>query len=269
MFADAPQPGQFILSDRFSELHAELIFLAASDTDRLARVSPRLAKELVRLCAYVNFRLGDVETRLRLIEVLRRAGKQAEEMASPHFAGLLIKDFHVDLGSLMDSVAAVVIQATGGIGKKDRKKLPGFADIQKESKRSYRSRLPRPFQECIDDATKTWWHAVKTSRDALTHREYCRLVARRANGSLLFRIEDFDGSVLSSGEVLGPGVGNVTDLRKYTAVALVYVLDFLNELGNLLSTHLHVPLRKGLSISTGAFSGVPTTVDEVLRDLGT
>jgi len=46
-----------------------------------------------------------------------------------NFAALAIKDFHVDLGSLMDAIAPVILQVFAGIDVTAEKKWPGFSDI--------------------------------------------------------------------------------------------------------------------------------------------
>lgn len=111
------------------------------------------AKSLSSSISYVSRRFTDLIMRLQEIEWKKEAlfydptrdGFDVIEDPTAKrwrmFMSLAIKDFHVDIGSLMDALAPVVIQAAGALKKKDRTKLPGWADIQCGTPRSYRATL--------------------------------------------------------------------------------------------------------------------------------
>lgn len=153
--------------------------------------------ELTRVLQYSVFRIGEVFSRLDLINWMQAIfrDKKGEEAHPWHtYAALAIKDFHVDVSALMDSVAPVLIQATVGIKqatvaikKEDRKKLPGFPDIQAGTKRTYRGNMPSKVVALVDN-TDRWWRLIKENRDTLAHRQHDRIIFGRASKGVLFQL---------------------------------------------------------------------------------
>ncbi len=101
------------------------------------------------------------------------------------YLGMAIKDFHVDVVSLMDSVAPALIQINGQLKPKDKKTLPGWPDIQPGSNRGYRQNLPDDLRELVDSANR-WLPTVKKVRDVLTHRDHHTLIFGKPSDGILY-----------------------------------------------------------------------------------
>ena len=210
-------------------------------------------------------RFGDLFIRLELLDWLckqfsTRTGKAAVFWFP--FGSLTIKDFHADLSSLMDSLAPIVIQATVGLKPEDIKKPPGFADIQKNSKRGYRASIPRSICKVLD-ASDRWWVDLKKIRDILSHREHEKLVYGSPSQGVFFQIygPDFKPKVVDHALLSKKG-NKVVDFDLYSAFVMAELLLFLEELGQALIKQLK--FSKGLGGSfymTGNF-------DRLLGNLG-
>ena len=141
------------------------------------------AKSLSASISYVSRRFTELLMRLQEIEWKKEAlaydpTRDGFDLITDRtanrwrmFMALAIKDFHVDIGSLMDALAPVVIQAAGELKQKDQTKLPGWADVQCGTQRSYRATLPPNLLSVVDDADG-WWPAVKKVRNLLTHQDH-------------------------------------------------------------------------------------------------
>lgn len=203
---------------------------------------------------YASLRLSDLFDRLELLEWIRREIAKVPEleriqaMTGPideHpwmwnvFAGLTIKDFHADVSSTMDAIAPLVIYAFGEVKKGD---TPGFADIQKGTKRTYRERLP---QDCFDiiDATNTWWPIIKKVRDTLVHRDHFKLVfpGLGDDESLLFLAENNSHVPLVTEQRLMFTKGrNVIDLTLYTGLVVAHLLAFMDEISKDIAQNMNI-----------------------------
>lgn len=152
-----------------------------------------------------------------------------------NFLGLSIKDFHVDIISFMDSLAPVIIQAESSLKSEDRKKIPGWPDIQKESKRSYRANISDELCSAIDNCER-WLPLIKKTRHLLTHRDHEQIVFGNPKEGLLFQIYDHEmraGIVLP--EILYTSGNNVVDFELYSAFILSELFVLIDDLGFLVA----------------------------------
>ena len=152
-----------------------------------------------------------------------------------NFLGLSIKDFHVDVVSFMDSLAPIIIQAESTLKPKDRQNTPGWPDIQKNSKRSYRTKMSEDFCIIIDNC-ECWLSLVRKIRHLLTHRKHEKIVFGNPKMGLLFQIYDNKmraGIVLP--EVLYKSGNNVVDFELYSAFILSELFVLIDDLGLLIA----------------------------------
>jgi len=156
------------------------------------------------------------------------------------FMGLAIKDFHVDIGSLMDALAPVIIQAKGKLKSKDKSNLPGWADIQSGTKRSYREQLAVDLCAAVD-STDRWWPGVKKVRDLLTHRKHDRIIFGNYEDGILFQVYDESRhpKIVLPQVLYGKGK-NVVDFDLYSAFILAEVVTLLDELGKIIAPKLQI-----------------------------
>lgn len=235
LFQEEPGGQGHTLTTCFECLAAETLTIrVAFAQSQIPHTKCESARMLLPLFHYTSFRISDVFLRLQLIDWLqeqfRRSGSERYSSWNT-FASLAIKDFHFDLGSLMDSLAPPIIQSTVGLKRKDRKKLPGFADIQSGTKRSYREKIPAPILSVIDSTNK-WWPFVKDIRDTLAHRQHDKIVFGSAATGILFQVyqPQFNPKIIDSC-FLWPKGENVVDFRAYAAFVIAETLLLLEELG--------------------------------------
>jgi hypothetical protein len=156
------------------------------------------------------------------------------------FMGLAIKDFHVDISSLMDALAPIVIQVESKLKTKDVNSLPGWADIQKGTRRSYRKQLSNDICKIIDD-TDRWWPSVKKVRDLLTHRKHDRIIFGNSDDGLLFQIYDQTmHPSIKLPSVLYRKEKYVVDFDLYSAFVLAELVVLLDEIGNAIASKLGI-----------------------------
>ena len=223
---------------------------------RSTAVLPRDSGRVARLLQYSCFRFRELLMRLQFLNWLQHQCESAEEFYSPwhNFAALTIKDFHIDLGSLMDSIAPAVLQASGAIDiALEERKFPGFADLLADSG----SRRAPGFRESIDsavleaiDSTTRWWPSVKLVRDDLAHREHTKIVFGEARQGIFFQLymPGFAPKIIDK-RLLWPEAANVADFRLYSAAIFGELLTFLEELGTALAATLRLRTK-----------GVPSTI---------
>jgi len=227
------------------------------------------AKALSDSISYVSRRFTDLLMRLREIDWKKDTlaydpAREAFDVVSDPtannyrlFMALAIKDFHVDVGSFMDALSPVVIQAIGDIKDKDRTKLPGWADIQSGTNRSYRSRLPSNLLIIIDDADQ-WWPAVKKVRDLLTHRDHEKIIYGHPSEGLLFQV--YDRSM--SPKIALPAItfrtqGRVVDFSLYSALVLSELITLLDDIGRVLGPMVGVNPERA---ATMCLRGIPEAI---------
>jgi hypothetical protein len=216
--------------------------------DRNEAISKQMeqARSLSGSISYVSRRFSDLLMRLHEIAWMKEAlaydpTRDAFDLVSDPaaqrwrmFMALAIKDFHVDVGSFMDSLAPVLIQGAARLKAKDRTSLPGWADIQSDTKRSYRAALPANVLSIVDD-TDGWWPAVKKTRDILTHRNHEKIVFGHPADGVLFQV--YDRSM--SARICLPAVTHrssrhVVDFGLYSALILAELVTLLDDLGRVL-----------------------------------
>ncbi|HVF61087.1 MAG TPA: hypothetical protein VNJ70_14875 [Thermoanaerobaculia bacterium] len=219
--------------------------LVGSELGRLASIETADADRQSRLKSavfYTSFRLSEALSRLSFIHWLR----QQFQSTDPHdlwriFAGLAVKDFHVDVASLMDSVAPVIILTDNRIKSKDQIGLPGFADIQAGSPRTYRTQLNQDLVTLVDSA-EAWWPFVKRVRDLLTHRRHSRIVFCSAADGFLVQVYDPADQPIITNSALAARLGtNVADFLLYSSWVMAEIVFFFDQLGRLLANRFQIP----------------------------
>lgn len=252
LFQEEPDGEGYTLTTCFERLAADTLGIeAALSLSQIPHTITESASILLPLFHYVSFRISDIFLRLQLIDWLqdqfRNSGSETYSSWNT-FASLAIKDFHFDLGSLMDSLAPAIIHSTVGLKAKDCKKLPGFADIQSGTKRSYREKIPGPILSVIDSTNK-WWPFVKDIRDTLAHRQHDKIVFGSAATGILFQVyqPQFNPKIIDSC-FLWPKGENVVDFRAYAAFVIAETLLLLEEIGSELAV-LRNRSKKSLPLS--------------------
>ena len=119
--------------------------------------------------------------------VRARFAERRDDRSWSLVAGLLVRDFHSDINSLMDSIPSVIVAAHDRLRPKDIKKPPGFADLHADSPRTFRKRLPQSIIGIVD-ATNRWWPPIKSVRDLLMHRRHDQLVFGDQSEGILFQV---------------------------------------------------------------------------------
>jgi hypothetical protein len=232
-------------------------------------------RQLARPFTYASFRLTELVLRLEHLnwmqqEFANRTGDDAAQWGN--FAALAIKDFHLDLGSLMDAAAPAILQTTGSFDAQREHKLPGFADIQRNgSPRSHNFRASMAAEILrIIDSTDRLWPAVKRMRDDLAHREHTKIVFRSATQGILFQVYTpaFAPIVLNKALAWNGG-HNVADFRVYSAAALGEMLVFLDDIGRALAAHLKIVVESLTpSMRAGDFTYLIEPLERLLKRLG-
>ncbi|MDY6911339.1 MAG: hypothetical protein SVM79_03145 [Chloroflexota bacterium] len=230
------------------------------------------AKSLSDAINYASHRLTDVLARLQEIEWKKEVlsyetNLNVSAMVSDPwrmFMGLAVKDFHLDITSLIDSLAPVIIQADSELKNKDRIKFPSWADIQNNSKRSYRQQLSDTLRKIVDD-TDRWFINIKNIRDLLTHREHDRIIFGNSKNGILFQINDQSRSAT----ILLPAVlyqegYNVVDFDLYCAFILAEVVLLFDDLGKAIAPR--VPISNN-DIAKMSYRGVNKSVAQSIERL--
>ena len=240
----------FILCTTLEGLGVELGNIAASigsvpSLNKTLAEKMEKANSLSGSISYVSRRFTELIMRLQEIEwkketltydPTRHGFDVIEDPTAKHwrmFMALAIKDFHVDIGSLMDALAPVVIQAAGELKNKDRNKLPGWADIQCGTQRSYRATLPANLLGVVDDADG-WWTAVKKVRNLLTHQDHEKIIFGHPSDGILFQVYDRE----MAAKIVLPALayqeqGRVVDFGLYSALVLSEIVTLLDDLGRI------------------------------------
>jgi len=263
-----------ILCTTLEGLGAELGNMAASicsvpGLNQSIKEKMEQAKSLSGSISYVSRRFTDLLMRLQEIEWKKEALAYEPtrdgfdlitDPTANHwrmFMALAIKDFHADIGSLMDALAPVVIQAAGELKDKDRTKLPGWADIQCGTQRSYRATLPSNLLSVVDNADG-WWPAVKKVRNLLTHQDHEKIIFGHPSDGILFQV--FDRKMAA--KITLPAItyrkqGHVVDFGLYSALVLSELISLLDDLGRVLGPMVGVNPDRA---ATMCLRGIPEAV---------
>jgi hypothetical protein len=270
LFSGTEEPGEFRLSEGFSVLHSHLVVYSSYPPEATLPVSPKKSAVLKCLFAYADSRFQGLFLRLGLIRKLRELylAEHPEDLSWNSFAGLLITDFHVDLSSSVDAIAPVVVEATAGIKGKDKKKLPGFPDIQAATSRTYRTKLPETLRAEVD-LTDAWWPAVKRVRDLLVHRQHLKIVFGSPSDGVLFQVFERSQPVITDPALLVENATDVADFEEYSAVVFAHLLWFRHNLALRMAEHLGVTLDFERLEQRGGYHGLPFVIERVLRKLST
>lgn len=225
-------------------------------------------QRLTPLFRHVGTRLSDLLLRVNLVIWMRR--ELPDSLTEPSWltaGGLSIKDFHGDVSAVMDSIAPVIIESYCAFGQKIPAKLPGFADIQSGTQRSFRKKFDPEVVRIIDNSDR-WWKPVKSIRDLLIHREHTKIVFGGPTDKSLFQIyqDDFKPVVVEQ-KFMWNGGRNVVDFQLYSGFVIAEILTLLDELGLHLAEHFGVATSTFVpSMRIGDFRSVIYGIDQLLSD---
>lgn len=212
---------------------------AAAELARLSSIPSKLAERqaaLARFGGYTTFRLNEVIGRRGYLEWLREVLAEPGRNDLGHwsvFGSMALKDFHADVASLMDSVAAVAISIDHQVKKEDLEKLPGFPDISPGSSRTYRTNLSEDVRLLVD-ATGAWWPFIKGIRDLVVHRRHNRIIFGGAKDGYLFQIYLPKDIAVVVDPAITASVGTgIADFSLYSSWVLAEVLYLFDTLGKL------------------------------------
>ena len=222
---------------------------------------------------YTATRLMDFFARLQMIDWMNDMLSDLPDEESYRrrmYLGMAIKDFHVDVVSLMDSVAPALIQTNGQLKPKDKKALPGWPAIQRDSERSYRQDMPDDLLKLVD-STNRWLPTVKKVRDVLTHRDHQTLIFGKPSDGILFQV--YEGihtpRILDPVLLYSPGV---VDFELYSAFIVAEILALFDDLGERMAVHLNVVLKATPpTLRMGNYKGLVHAMDrlqELLEQTG-
>ena len=202
-------------------------------------------KLLLRTFQYSSLRFSDLFFRLNLINWINKSCKRKTAPIYGDwytYTGLAIKDFHIDISSFMDSLAPIIIQSVIGLKEDDQKKFPGFPDILKGTKRSFRKNFP-PELMTIIDSTNRWWPKIKTIRDILAHREHQKIIYSKPSDGIVFQVygPGFSPKIIDKVFLCKQG-HNIVNFDLYSAFIIVEILVFMEELARFLCKKLNLSL---------------------------
>lgn len=253
LFHAGSSPDEHKLSTQFESLCSEIV-MRAKIMERCQNTSSnsKSLKVLARLFEHASLRLSDVLTRLNFIDAIQKEFVEKDiRLFSPWnvWASLLIKDFHLDVISLMDSTAAIAIEGTVDLKPKDLERPPDFSDLLPNTKRSYRSKMPEAVIRMFDSAYIGWYKDVKEVRDILAHREHTKIVFGIPKDGILFQVyESFYSPRILDACFLWPKGNNVVDFRLYSSFIVAETLLFMEDLST--------ELMMGLSLNSRGLPGV-------------
>lgn len=257
----------FILADSNDTLVISLEGLGAELSNRVLSIknTPNLptsmrqymtqVSKVAEAISYLSDRLTDVIARHQQISWMRHmldykaASGVFAQATDPKaalwriFLGLAIKDFHLDISSLMDSVAPVVIQAEGKLKSGDKVRLPGWEAIVSRSKtgKSYREQLSPDVTNIVDKAER-WWADIKEVRNLVTHRKHDRIVYGNPEDGLLFQIYDqVSGPKINIPQALYQKGLHVVDFDLYSAWVFAEMITLLDDLGFVIAPKMKIP----------------------------
>ncbi|MFC1943089.1 hypothetical protein ACFLWO_00705 [Chloroflexota bacterium] len=209
------------------------------------------ASKLAEAISYTSDRLTDVLARHRQIRWMRHsldysavsdAFAQAEDPTAAAwriFLGLAIKDFHLDISSLMDSLAPVIIQVNGELKPGDTAHLPGWKDIKNKGK--YRKQISSDMADIVDKSER-WWASIKEVRNLVAHRKHDRIVYGNPEDGLLFQIYDqVTEPKIKIPYVLHQPGSHVIDFDLYSAWVTAEVIILLDDLGTAIGPTIPIP----------------------------
>lgn len=225
MFVEAKHPDNHILKHKFFALSATLYSIPKQAFDDKAT--------FIRLLSHIKVRVTDVLVRLNQIDYFFSLykGKTFEDdiFMNQEFMALAIKDFHIDMSSLMDSLTPFIIHFSIKLRSKDVKSLPGFADITNGTRRSFRSKMNQDILEMID-STEKWWGQAKHIRDVLTHREHTKIVFPGPADCVLFQVYDQNQkSKIVDEKLMWESGHEVVNFNLYSAYLVSEILIFMHE----------------------------------------
>ncbi|HEX4952080.1 MAG TPA: hypothetical protein VF017_01615 [Thermoanaerobaculia bacterium] len=193
-----------------------------------------MEKALVRAASSVTWRLEELIIRRCYIEWLNDhfvgpvRGPSSQRLA---FGRLAVRDFHVDLAALMDSVVPVV----SAIDDPSRKRQywPSFNELFTGRGRDLWP--PSPDVKAFLQGTRGWWPFTCEIRNCMVHRRYSSLVLDDGGGTFLFQLYLTGDNPLVTEPLLRAEVGtDVADFFLYSAWAMAEAIHFLDAVGQLL-----------------------------------
>ncbi|MBM4141838.1 MAG: hypothetical protein FJ242_10245 [Nitrospira sp.] len=232
------------LDDLHAQLSMSLLSLRAAGLKNLTHKRLEL---LANALSYLSLRFIDLTLRLQLMDWFwykACQNKTQDDLFFHAYAPLFIKDFHIDVSSMMDAIAPIVILATQDLKEEDKIRLPSFSDVLPESKRSYREHLPNDLRAIVDERLR-WWPNVKKIRDIVAHRDHLKLVFGPPTEGKLFQVYDQKNTPQILDEVLLYKSGhNVVNFEKYASFLWAELLVLLDRLGQSVANHTKYTLQQ-------------------------
>lgn len=222
---------------------------------------------LNRMLNNAHSRFTDILTRLRLVEHLKQDLYCDDNTMSGEwfgFGALCVKDFHIDVGSLMDALAAVIVTADVGFSGNKNDWMPSFSSIQNNQKnKANRSKLTERAKEVID-SSEIWWSLPKTIRDTVVHRAHLRMAFDSHDHGIFIQIYTGPGrTMIQDAFFQKEGNENVIDFRRYCAYVFTRILCFVDDVGEFVSvTRCSDIEERGNPKLAGDFSYI---LDEICR----
>ena len=242
--------GYELVIESFTNLSAELQAEAIKSTDHGGKADAPSRYALIAASThFVTGKLLDIFARLEMVDWMNRELSvlpYGENDQYRIYMGLAVKDFHVDVFSLLDSLASAVALASRGLYSENNQRLPGWSTIQlrkSDTQGIQRQNLAEDLCKLMD-STNSWLPAVTQIRDVLKHRDRLSLIAGDPSDGILFQLPGWTRPtpVLES-VLLDSKLTDVVDFELYSAFVSAEILALLNELGLRMAAHLGVKLR--------------------------
>ena len=229
-------------------------------------------RSFARSCEYMTRRLGDLLTRLVMVRWIH--GQRVASGESPggwraQFAKFLIKDFHADASSFMDSLAPVVAQVPRALPPATLRTPPGFSDVvaysNSKRKDGLREGVPAEILRIVD-STDRWWPLVKCVRQFLHHREHVVIPFGHPEEGFLFQVySDRHEPLITDAVLLWPQGSFVADFGPYSAFVVAEAVALLDDLGVAASQAFGVELEEHMLIMGGDYADVVSSLRALAR----
>lgn len=219
---------------------------------------------------HVDLRLTELFARFQQIEwmdwIVSNPHSADNDIRRPCLA-LAIKDFHIDVASLMDSLAPVIIQIEGHLKTRDKEHPPGWATLSQGAKADYRKNIRDSELLLIVDSTERWWPIVKQVRNLLVHREHIKIIFGKPSDGILFQIYEATLTPkIIDADLLYQRGKNVVDFTLYSATVLAEILCLLDDIGRHLALQMKIA-SDGIapSMRLGYFKNIVGALEHLLQ----
>ncbi|MDP6451758.1 MAG: hypothetical protein QF898_00490 [SAR202 cluster bacterium] len=266
--------GYDLVIESFSILSEELQARAVKAREHADAPSPYVP--IAAATHFVTAKLMDLLARFEMVDWMAEELSQLsdrENIQRQIYLGLAIKDFHVDVFSLLDPLASALSLVSSGLNAETNRRLPGWTAIQSRKSGGvgiHRQNLADDLCQFVD-STDRWLPTVTQIRDILIHRDRLKLIVGDPTDGILFQMPGWTRTrpVLQP-VLLHPERPDVVDFELYSAFVVAEILALLNELGQQMAKRLGMKLRaQPLSMRYGNYKGPARGMDRLQRLLQT